>query len=385
MKKIVVSFILILAFAASLYSQDFDSHMQKGKDLYYKGDYFTALDSFYVAYDIADTDSTENDAIYWKNKSIEKIKQQIADYKNDKLKAEQDLKNEKIKSETTFKHILNATETWINAGKKLYELAKFKGVEHFKKGNYYDAYYYLKLAKLSPDYTSDTEVEDYFTKSKTELGAIKKIALVIGNANYVEANLDKAITDAKDVTAALESMGFEVITGYNQKSAEFDGLFKQFYEKGQNCDIALFFYTGFGYQSDYMLPVDTKTDASGNLKSWFSLNYLMDAFPKNFKTKKIFILDMDRTSKDAFIPAVMAYRNTMVVFSATPNNKAFNGVGRNSLFTEQFLKYLKMSNTSFQDIFCLIHDATKKASKDRQVPTLYDNIQDKVYLNWKVE
>jgi hypothetical protein len=75
----------------------------------------------------------------------------------------------------------------------------------------------------------------------------------------------------------------------------------------------------------------------------------------------------------------------MVFYSAAPANKAFNGVGKNSLFTEQLLKYLTMPNTPFQEIFRLTREATMRVSKNRQVPTLYDNIQNNIYLNLKLD
>ena len=374
MKKLILLMAVCIIGIASAYSQDYQKYMDDGMSFFNSNDFVSAMQRFDLAYEFADSDSTESIAKEWKDKSIEKIKQDLADYKKSIGKAE-----------TAMKIVLNASDTWIKSGKTFTELAKFRGQSQLSKSSYFDAWYYYMMGKMSPDYTFDNEIESNIIKCKDSLNSIKKVALVIGNANYVETNLDKALTDAKDVTKALESMGFEVLTGFNLKSGEFDGLVKQFYAKGMNSDIALFFYTGFGYQSDYLLPVDTKTDAAGNLKSWFSLNYLMNEFPKNFRTKKIFILDMDRTSRDAFIPAVMAYRNSMVVFSAAPNNKAFNGVGRNSLFTEQFLKYLTMTNTSFQDVFKLTREATMKVSKDRQVPTIYDNIQNSIYLNSKVE
>jgi len=241
------------------------------------------------------------------------------------------------------------------------------------------------MAKLCPDYNEEAEVESYIKKSVNALDTLKKIALVIGNANYIDVNMEKAITDAKDVAQALASMNFKVMTGLNLRTSEFDLAVKQFFDSAKNCDIVFFFYTGYGYQSDYLLPIDTKIDDEGNLKKWFSLNFLLNEFPKNFNSKKIFVLDIDRSSKKGIVPAVMSYRNSLVVFSAAPNNAAFNGVGRNSLFTEQFLKFLTMKNTSFQEIFRLTREATMRVSKERQVPTIYDNIQNNLYLNWKIE
>jgi hypothetical protein len=371
MKKIVTIIFFTHVFIFSALSQEYDALLMKGKDLFDKGDYSSALEQFIRAYDVADTDSMETEADSWKTKSLEKIKVKLAE--TDKIK-----KN----ASDALRIALNEHN---NSGKKVYEICKNKGISNYNKKLYFDAIQMLKMSKLSPDYENDAEIDNYITKSKSALDTLKKIALVIGNANYVEVNMQKAITDAKDVSKALASMNFTVMEGFNLKSGEFDALVKKFFWDGQKYDIAFFFFTGFGYNSDNMLPVDTKTDDAGNLKKWFSLNYLMNEFPKNFTTKKIFVLDIDRTSKEGVPPSVLQYRNTLVMYSAAPNNGSFNGVGRNSLFTEQFLKYLTMQNTPFQEIFRLTREATKNVSKDRQVPTIYDNIQNNVYLNLKLD
>jgi len=373
--KTMITIISLLIGTSALFSQEFELSMEKGKEFLDQNNYVSALESFFQAYEIASSDSAEMLADSCKNICLEKISQDLSKYKN-----------LKVNTESALRLSLNEPKTKANANKKLYELTKLKGVSHFNKKNYFEAYQLFKLAKLCPDYSIDAEIDDYIAKTSDSLNAIKKIALVVGNANYVEANLEKALVDAKAVGEALKSIHFDVIEGYNLKSPQFDEKIKELYEKAKGYDLVLFFYTGFGYQSDQLLPVDTKTDAEGNLKKWFSLNFIMSEFLKyNTTSKKIFILDMDRTANNAVLPMLMTYHNCMVFYSAAPANKAFNGVGKNSLFTEQLLKFLTMPNTPFQEIFRLTREATMRVSKNRQVPTLYDNIQNNIYLNLKLD
>jgi len=374
MKKLILFTFIILTYTTLSHAQEFENSMDKGRDSFEKGDYTAALELFISAYDIADTDSMENLADEWKTKSIKKIKQSLSEM--------EDLKKN---TDEALRIALNEPNSSGKSGKNLYEVCKNKGLSNYNKKLYLDALQYFNLSKLCPDYKTDREIDSYISKSKTGLDSLKKIALVIGNANYAEVNLEKAIGDARDVAKALKSMNFEVTEGYNLKSSEFDLKVKLFFQVAPKYDIVFFFYTGYGYNSDFMLPVDTKIDDEGNVKKWFSLNFLMNEFPKNQTSKKIFVLDMDRSSKQGVTPTVLSFRNSMVVYSAAPNNPAFNGVGKNSLFTEQLLKYLTTPNIPFQEIFRLTREATMRISKDRQVPTIYDNIQNNIYLNWKID
>ncbi len=374
MKNSALLLILTLFTSISALSQEFEQYMEQGIESFDQQDYLSALERFYLAYDYAETDSAETEALNWKDKSLERIRQTLDEFGTLKQS-----------SESAFRMAIDAPKTRANANKRLYELSKEKGINNFNKKNYVDALHYFKMARLSPDYLQDTEIDDYVNKSTDALGSMKKLALVIGNANYVEANLEKAIIDGQDIAKALKSINFDVIEGYNLKTPQFDEKIKQLYEQAKGYDLVVFFYTGFGFKSDNLLPVDTKMDTEGNLKSWFSLNYIMSEFLKYSTTKKIFILDMDRTSNNEVIPMLMSYHNCMVFYSAAPSNKAFNGVGRNSLFTEQLLKFLTLPNTSFNEIFKLTREATMRVSKNRQVPTLYDNIQNDIYLNWKAD
>ncbi len=374
MKKIFLSIFLFVTFFLPCFAQDYDQHMQSGKDLFYQNNYLDAMEQFDLAYLAAESDSTENESEYWKEKAKEKIKETFDAYNA-----------LKTNTESALRIVMNEPLSKTNANKKLYEIYKSRAISEFNKKNFYDAIQNFKLSKLCPDYKLDNEIDNFLLRSTDSLNSLKKIALVIGNANYVEGNLEKAIRDAKEVGEALQSMNFKIIEGYNLKSPEFDAKVKEFFEAAKGYDLILFFYTGFGYQSDQLLPVDTKTDAEGNLKKWFSLNYIMEEFLNYNRSNKIFIVDMDRTSKERNVPSVMAYPNCMVMYSTSPNSRAYNGVGHNSLFTEQFLKYLKLPNTSFQEIFRLSREATMRVSKNRQVPTIYDNIQNNIYLNWKLD
>lgn len=94
--------------------------------------------------------------------------------------------------------------------------------------------------------------------------ADKRVALVIGNAGYVNANpLANPSNDAGDVAAKLKSLGFEVILGRDLDKRNFDAKLRQFSSALDAADTALLFYAGHGLQiagHNYLIPVDAKLE-----------------------------------------------------------------------------------------------------------------------------
>jgi hypothetical protein len=91
--------------------------------------------------------------------------------------------------------------------------------------------------------------------------AAKKVALVVGNANYAEAPLRNPVNDARAVARQLRGKGFEVLLRENVTKAQFSEAVADFGEKLAAGDTALFFFAGHGIQvqgRNYLLPVDAR-------------------------------------------------------------------------------------------------------------------------------
>ncbi len=101
----------------------------------------------------------------------------------------------------------------------------------------------------------------------------RRIALVIGNANYQSPTINplkNPVSDASAITKHLLDLGFNVLTGYDLKVDELRSLILDFYRKANDYDIALFYYAGHGLkyeQKDYILPCNLKLESSYELKN----------------------------------------------------------------------------------------------------------------------
>lgn len=103
----------------------------------------------------------------------------------------------------------------------------------------------------------------------TQSLAESRVALVIGNSAYAHAGaLANPANDAGDVAAALERLGFKVITEKNVTKSAMDNAFRRFARAMRDADAALFFYAGHGMQFqgvNYLMPVDAKLEDEADL------------------------------------------------------------------------------------------------------------------------
>lgn len=88
----------------------------------------------------------------------------------------------------------------------------------------------------------------------------KKLALVIGNGNYVKAeHLDNPVYDAHAIADKLAKLGFKVVEGYDVTEAKLRETIGDFADSLAQADVAVVYYAGHGVTYDgenYLLPTD---------------------------------------------------------------------------------------------------------------------------------
>ena len=89
----------------------------------------------------------------------------------------------------------------------------------------------------------------------------KKLALIIGNANYLgDAELKNPINDASLIAKTLSEVGFDTIFSTNLKTKrDFINKIKEYGKALVDYDIGLVYYAGHGAQVDgenFLLPTN---------------------------------------------------------------------------------------------------------------------------------
>ncbi len=90
------------------------------------------------------------------------------------------------------------------------------------------------------------------------LATERKLALVIGNANYQQDLLRNPVNDANDITDMLSSLGFDVIKGVDLNRRELRLSIREFGQRLKRAEIGFFYYAGHGLQykgENYLIPL----------------------------------------------------------------------------------------------------------------------------------
>ena len=97
-----------------------------------------------------------------------------------------------------------------------------------------------------------------------------RVALVVGNSAYRSTTpLANPLNDARDMAAALKSVGFDVVEALDADRRKLDGAMRAFTDKLASADVALFFYAGHGLQlglQNYLVPIDAKLERERDLE-----------------------------------------------------------------------------------------------------------------------
>ena len=215
----------------------------------------------------------------------------------------------------------------------------------------------------------------------------KRIALVIGNGNYqFTSTLDNPVNDATDMTAALKSLGFEVISGTNQSRREMQNLIRRFGNRlADTKGVGLFFYAGHGVAAagvNYLIPVDADIQAEDEIDDFsISMNFLLGKLDSAKNGFNMIILDACRNNPFARswrnyrdigdqggLARVNAPTGTLIAYATKPGDVASDGDGRNGLYTSSLLKQMKVQNVDVTKMLQNVRADVLEKSGNKQVP-----------------
>jgi formylglycine-generating enzyme required for sulfatase activity len=180
--------------------------------------------------------------------------------------------------------------------------------------------------------------------------AERKVALVIGNSNYPANPLANARRDAGAVSAALQSLGFEVVSVADATPQKMNEAIDEFARRLQAGGVGLFYFAGHGIQTAHatlLLPagVDARKPAAlvrDGIDVATVLRVMSVARPQQ---RNVVVLDaclvqpFARPSPvDAALPILPA--RTFVAYAAAPGAMALDGA-QHGLLTDAWLHQME--------------------------------------------
>ncbi|GAA4418462.1 caspase family protein [Nibrella viscosa] len=219
----------------------------------------------------------------------------------------------------------------------------------------------------------------------------KRLALVIGNSTYQYGSSlqGRPLNDAQDMAARLRSLGFQVLlhTDANQQAMR-QALLSFSQQIDRRTEVAMVFYAGHGIEvggQNYLIPTDARLTrpSDANLEA-INVQMLLNELKTSGATFCVAVLDACRNDPFRYWPATvradddrgfkvisdLAGEGNMYLAMATGwKNVAQNGTGRNGVYTESLLNYLRAGQT-IESVFQDAAVEVKERTQQRQNPQL---------------
>ena len=225
----------------------------------------------------------------------------------------------------------------------------------------------------------------------------KKVALIIGNANYQKVPaLKNTVNDASDISAALKKLGFDVVYHRDLTVERMLFVLRDFSRRSENADAAVVYYGGHGIEiagSNYLIPTDATLERDTDVQyEAIPLEMLTGAVAK---TKGLRLIILDACRDNPFVSlnsTAAAYRisgrglktvstggESLIVYAAKEGTVALDGDGRNSPFTQAFLKHLPEPGLEVSLLFRKVRDDVLTQTAGRQEPFTYGSLSSQLF------
>jgi len=252
---------------------------------------------------------------------------------------------------------------------------------------------WIKLPALVPDENStlqaenNTELKPSGTLQVNKLNTPihskhlnKRLALVIGNANYKNRPLTNPKNDADDMSAILKRFGFEVIDLRDASLAEMRKGVREFGNRLMSYDVGLVYYSGHGIEvkgRNFFLPISEDIKHEDEVADQaLDANLILEKMASANKNINILIVDACRNnnltskyrSKTVGLAPMEAPKGIIVAFSTSPGKVAEDGNTRNSPYTKNLIKEMIVPNRPIETVFKATRRGVLEETKGRQTP-----------------
>jgi len=210
----------------------------------------------------------------------------------------------------------------------------------------------------------------------------KRIALVVGNANYKVRPLKNAKNDADDVSRQLMTSGFEVIDLRDATLTQMRTAVRQFGDRLINNDVGLVYYSGHGVEvkgRNYFIPVNADIQREDEIADQgLDVSLILEKMSTAGKGVNILIVDACRDdpfgrsfrSSSRGLAQMDAPRGTIIAYATSPGKVASDGDPRerNSPYTKHLVKAMQSPNKPIEQVFKEVRRAVQDETKNQQTP-----------------
>jgi len=211
--------------------------------------------------------------------------------------------------------------------------------------------------------------------------AEKRVALVIGNATYKIAPLKNPVNDASSISSALSQLGFEVTTKLNANKRTMKQAISKFGKAlAQPNTVGLFYFAGHGIQvknRNYLIPINSTIEGEADVEfEGIDAGRILGQMESAGNNLNLVILDACRDnpfggsfrSAKRGLARVNVPKGSMILYAASPGERAADGTGKNGVFTQNLLSKLKQPGLTVDQVFKQTASAVYSDTGKAQLP-----------------
>ena len=225
----------------------------------------------------------------------------------------------------------------------------------------------------------------------------KRLALVIGNANYDKGELKNPVNDARLIASTLDSLDFDVILKENLATKrDMTTAIREFGSKRSDYDVAFVYYAGHGIQVDdenFLLPTKEVFEEEFDVMDYgVSVQNIMRYLEAQTNDVNILILDACRNNpfesnwnttrslKGGGLAKIPPPTGSLIAFSTDSGQTAPDGDGENSQYTLSLVKNMKLENISIDQVFRNVRSEVLELTNGAQRPVENTQLVGKSFL-----
>ena len=221
----------------------------------------------------------------------------------------------------------------------------------------------------------------------------KRVALVIGNGAYKnQSPLKNTLNDAEDISAMLQSLGFQVTKKINADRIEMRQAIREFGKNIIGASVGFFYYSGHGMQvkgRNFLIPVNTDIQTEDEVvDEAVDAGLVLRKMEKASCRINIVILDACRNnpfarsfrSAQTGLAQMDAPTGSLLVYATAPGKTAEDGRGRNGTFTKYLLKHIKTPNLELGQMLKKITRDVVQETSNGQIPWRSSSLIDDFYF-----
>lgn len=208
-----------------------------------------------------------------------------------------------------------------------------------------------------------------------------RVALVIGNGAYQSDRLRNPVNDANDLADSLRGFGFKVILRTDANQRQMKRSLREFRSELRRGGVGLFYYAGHGVQyrgRNYLVPIGADIEAESDIEDEsVDANLILSYMEEGGSRINIVILDACRNNPFArsfrsaargLVIMESGAKGSFIAYATAPGSVAYDGDGRNGLYTKHLLNSLRHPDSDIERVFKRVRSSVAEETKNAQIP-----------------